>query len=103
MPGNRLKLRSVPANRLKPGVLGRQFTGPLTGAQIDERSLGQVPSAVHADAADSAQTAIDAQTALNAVNAVDAPDRQRPRRRLPARHPAPSPAPAGRPRRAKRR
>src|SRR6185312_3818143 len=39
---------------------------------INELTLGQVPSAAHADSADTAQSAIDAQTALNAVNAVDA-------------------------------
>jgi hypothetical protein len=72
IPGNRLRLRSVPANRLRPGVLGRQITGPLTGADIDEGSLGTVPSAVHAQSADTARSAIDAETALNAVNAVNA-------------------------------
>ena len=72
IPGNRLRLRSVPANRLRPGVLGRQITGPLTGADIDENSLGTVPSAIHAQSADTARSAIDAETALNAVNAVDA-------------------------------
>jgi hypothetical protein len=83
IPGNRLKLRSVPANRLKPrsitanllkpGLLPRlATTGPLTGADINELTLGQVPSAAHADTADSAQSAVDAQTALDAVNAVDA-------------------------------
>lgn len=72
IPGNRLRMRSVPANRLRPGVLGRQITGPLTGADIDEGSLGTVPSAVHAQSADTARSAIDAETALNAVNAVDA-------------------------------
>ncbi len=72
LPGNRLKPRSVAANRLKPGVLGKQINGPLTGADIDEQSLGTVPSAAHAQTADRAQSAIDADTALNAVNAVDA-------------------------------
>lgn len=73
LPGNRLKPRSVPANRLKPGVLkGTRVSGPLTGAEINELTLGQVPSAAHADSADSAQSAVDAQTALNAVNAVNA-------------------------------
>jgi hypothetical protein len=72
IPGNRLKPHSVGANRLKPGVLGKQFTGPLTGADIDESSLGTVPSAVHAQSADTAASAIDADTALNAVNAIDA-------------------------------
>jgi hypothetical protein len=74
IPGNRLKPRSIAANRLKPGVLRGTAvsSGPLTGADINELTLGQVPSATHADSADSAQSAVDAQTALNAVNAVDA-------------------------------
>lgn len=73
IPGNRLKPRSIAANRLKPGVLrGAVAAGPLTGADINELTLGQVPSAAHADTAGSAQSAVDAQTALNAVNAVDA-------------------------------
>src|SRR5512146_1068897 len=73
IPGNRLKPRSIAANRLMPGVLGgAAANGPLTGADIDELTLGQVPNATHADFADAAQSAVDAQTALNAVNAVDA-------------------------------
>lgn len=73
IPGNRLQPRSIAANRLKPGVLQSMVsTAPLTGAEINELTLGQVPSAAHADTADTAQSAIDAQTALNAVNAVDA-------------------------------
>jgi hypothetical protein len=72
LPGNRLKLGSVPANRLRPGVLGERIAGQITGSQIDERSLGQVPSAAYADVAGTAQSAVDAQTAENAVNAVDA-------------------------------
>jgi hypothetical protein len=73
LPGNRLKLRSVPANRLKPGVLQpAQISGPLTGYDIDEWTLGLVPNAAHAEQADSALSATDAQTALNAVNAVNA-------------------------------
>ncbi|HSR94666.1 MAG TPA: hypothetical protein VLK56_07345 [Solirubrobacterales bacterium] len=73
IPGNRLKPHSIAANRLKPGVLrGTALATPLTGADINELTLGQVPSAAHADFADSAQSAVDAQTALNAVNAVDA-------------------------------
>jgi hypothetical protein len=71
IPGNRLKPRSIAANRLKPGVLGTSLA-PLTGADINELTLGQVPSAAHAESADTAQSAVDAQTALNAVNAVDA-------------------------------
>lgn len=73
IPGNRVKPRSIAANRLKPGVLKSVIsTAPLTGADINELTLGQVPSAAHADSADTAQSAVDAQTALNAVNAVDA-------------------------------
>jgi hypothetical protein len=73
IPANRLKPHSIGADRLKPGVLGTgALAAPLTGADINELTLGQVPSAAHADFADSAQSAVDAQTALNAVNAVDA-------------------------------
>lgn len=71
LPGNRLALGSLPGNRLKPGALTGSALAPgsITGIQIDASTLGQVPSAVHADSADSAR---DAQTALNAVNAIDA-------------------------------
>lgn len=74
LPGNRVKLRSIPANRLKPGVFTTLSTqaGPITGAEIDELTLGQVPEAAHAASADTAQSATDAQTAVNAVNAVNA-------------------------------
>ena len=72
LPGNRLKPGSVPANRLKPGVISGRAGGPLTGEEIDERSLGQVPSAAYAEAAGSAQSAVDSQSAVNAVNAIDA-------------------------------
>jgi hypothetical protein len=76
LPGNRLKLRSIPANRLKPGVLSTansdQKGAMITGAEIDELSLGQVPNAAHAETADFAKSATDAQTALNAVNAITA-------------------------------
>lgn len=73
IPGNRLQPRSIAANRLKPGVLpARSSSAPLTGAEINELTLGQVPSAAHADSADTAQSAVDAQTALNAVNAIHA-------------------------------
>jgi hypothetical protein len=75
LPGNRLKLRSIPANRLKSsvlkGVLATQ-SGPITGVEIDELTLGQVPEAAHAINADTAQSAVDAQTAVNAVNAINA-------------------------------
>ncbi|MGC1166930.1 MAG: hypothetical protein WA862_12570 [Solirubrobacterales bacterium] len=71
LPGNRLAPGSLPGNRLKPGALTGNALAPgtITGIQIDASTLGQVPSAVHADNADSAR---DAQTALNAVNAIDA-------------------------------
>jgi hypothetical protein len=75
LPGNRLKVRSIPANRLRPGVLkgvGGAQSGPVTGAEIDELTLGQVPEAAHAISADTAQSAVDAQTAVNAVNAINA-------------------------------
>jgi hypothetical protein len=73
IPGNRLKPHSIAADRLKRGVLrSTMASGPLTGADINELTLGQVPSAAHADSADTAQSAVDAQTALNAVNAIDA-------------------------------
>jgi hypothetical protein len=75
LPGNRLRVGSVPANRLKPGTLRdaiAQQSDPITGAEIDELTLGQVPNAAHAETADRAQSAIDAQTALNAVNAITA-------------------------------
>jgi hypothetical protein len=75
LPGNRLKPRSIAANRLKPGVLTGVLagqSGPVTGAEIDELTLGQVPEAAHALSADTAQSAVDAQTAVNAVNAINA-------------------------------
>lgn len=74
LPGNRLKPGSLPANRLKPGSLPALLAqaGPVTGAEIDELSLGQVPSAAHAETAATAQNAVDAQTAVDAVNAVNA-------------------------------
>jgi len=81
LPGNRLVPESVPGNRLKPGSISSAQLAPgavsasqlapgsVTGVQIDVATLGQVPTAVHADTATSAR---DAQTALNAVNALDA-------------------------------
>jgi hypothetical protein len=81
LPGNRLALESLPGNRLKPGSVSSAQLAPgaisasqlapgtVTGVQIDVATLGQVPTAVHADNADAAR---DAQTALNAVNALDA-------------------------------
>jgi len=71
LPGNRLAPASVPGNRLKPGALkGSQLApGSITGIQIDASTLGQVPTAIHADTAESAR---DAETALNAANAENA-------------------------------
>lgn len=71
LPGNRLAVGSVPGNRLKPGAIkGSQLApGSITGIQIDASTLGQVPTAVHAETADSAH---DAETALNAANAGNA-------------------------------
>ncbi|MEX2106662.1 MAG: hypothetical protein WD810_07160 [Solirubrobacterales bacterium] len=71
LPGNRLAMGSIPGNRLKPGAIpgSRLEPGSITGTQIDAATLGQVPSAVHADSADSAH---DAETALHAVSAEDA-------------------------------
>src|SRR3954453_15409287 len=81
LPGNRLALHSVPANRLKRGVVpgaqlapgsiqGDRLTpGSVTGLQVDVSTLGQVPSAVHADTAESAK---DSETALNGANATNA-------------------------------
>jgi hypothetical protein len=71
LPGNRLVPASLSGDRLKAGTIQGSRVAPssITGAQIDAATLGQVPSAVHADNADSAH---DAETALNAVNAVTA-------------------------------
>ncbi|HVD40584.1 MAG TPA: hypothetical protein VNC16_06220 [Solirubrobacterales bacterium] len=71
LPGNRLAIGSVPGNRLKPGAIKGSALAPgsITGIQIDASTLGQVPSAIHADVAESAR---DAETALNAVNAENA-------------------------------
>jgi hypothetical protein len=58
LPGNRLIVGSLPGNRLRPGAIG--------GNRIDSATLGRVPSAAHAEAADSARsadTAIHAQAA----------------------------------------
>jgi hypothetical protein len=71
LPGNRLAVGSVPGNRLKSGAIKGSALAPgsITGIQIDASTLGQVPSAVHADTAESAR---DAETALNAANAGNA-------------------------------
>lgn len=81
LPGNRLAPKSVPANRLKPGAFSgaqlapgsvqgdRLAPGSVTGLQVDVSTLGQVPSAFHAEKAEAAK---DAETALNAANAENA-------------------------------
>lgn len=74
IPGNRVKPRSIAANRLKPGVLPSittttPFSTPLTGAEINELTLGKVPTAAHADEAAEAEHAVVADSAINAVNA----------------------------------
>jgi len=74
LPGNRIKVGSVAANRLKPGTIATALaqSGPITGTEVDELTLGQVPEAAHAETADTAQSATQAQTAVNAVNAINA-------------------------------
>lgn len=71
LPGNRLVPGSVAANRLQPGSIPGSRLAPesVTGTQVDAKTLGQVPSAVHADRADSAR---DAGSALYAYSAGDA-------------------------------
>lgn len=74
IPGNRVKPRSLPANRLRPNLLRRLRAAgrPVTGADINELTLAQVPAAAHAETAERAASAEDAETALNAINAIDA-------------------------------
>jgi hypothetical protein len=75
LPGNRLRPGTVAVDRLSPAAISSlraQGSGPITGAEIDELSLGQVPDAAHAETATTAQSAVEAETALNAVNAVNA-------------------------------
>ena len=61
LPGNRLEVGSVPGNRIA--------TNSVRGSQIQLGTLGQVPSAAHADSADTARRA---QTAIAADHAADA-------------------------------
>lgn len=74
IPGNRVKPRTLAANRLRPKLLRRLRAAgrPVTGTDINELTLSQVPTASHAETAERAASADDAQTALNAVNAIDA-------------------------------
>ena len=70
LPGNRLEVGSVPGNRLKGTISGNRIApGSIRGDRIDTGTLGQVPSAAHADSAD---TARHAQTATAADHAADA-------------------------------
>src|SRR6201996_4071926 len=61
LPGNRLEVGSLPGNRVAPGS--------LRGEQINSSTLGQVPDAAHAAAADEAR---HAKTAIAADHATDA-------------------------------
>jgi hypothetical protein len=84
LPGNRLKVRSLPGNRLRPRSIGADRltlgalaaagrpAAPLTGADIAEWTLGQVPRATHAETADTARSAAEAETALSAGSAINA-------------------------------
>lgn len=69
--GRRIKVRSLPGNRIEVGSVpgNRLEAGSLKGSQIQVGTLGQVPSAAHADTAD---TAHRAQTATVADHAGDA-------------------------------
>jgi hypothetical protein len=68
LPGNRLTVGSLPGNRLQAGTIpgSRLAKGSVKGDQIDVATLGQVPSAAHADSADTARRA---QTAVAADHA----------------------------------
>jgi hypothetical protein len=69
--GKTIKVRSLPGNRLEVGsVPGNRIAAhSLKGAQIQVDTLGEVPSAAHAGAADTARRA---QTATAADHAADA-------------------------------
>lgn len=74
LPGNRLKPHSVPVNRLKADALDAlsSSTAQITGTEVNELTLGQVPEAAHAETAGKAKSAIEAETAQNAIHAVNA-------------------------------
>ena len=61
LPGNRVAVGSLPGNRLVPGS--------IRGDQVRAGSLGRVPNAAHAEAADTAKSA---GTAIHADAATDA-------------------------------
>ncbi|HEX3239923.1 MAG TPA: hypothetical protein VHR18_07295 [Solirubrobacterales bacterium] len=71
LPGNRLVPGSLPGNRLRPGTVAadRLAAGSITGAQVDAATLGQVPSATHAESADSARQAATARHATSSAEA----------------------------------
>jgi hypothetical protein len=60
LPGNRVIVGSLPGNRLRPGA--------ISGNRVDSATLGRVPSAAHAEAAETARTA---ETAIHAQGAAD--------------------------------
>src|SRR5574337_1043056 len=55
LPGNRLKPGSVPGNRLKASVLKGYVRAPITGKEIDEKTIGTVANADYAETAGKAQ------------------------------------------------
>jgi len=71
MPGNRIVPGSLPGNRLRAGTIpaSRLAPGSVTGAQVNAATLGQVPSAVHAESAETARTATRATVAESAADA----------------------------------
>lgn len=71
LPGNRVVVGSLPPNRLPEGSIpgNRLLPGSVTGTQVDSSTLGTVPSAAHAQAADTAQNAANALRAESAANA----------------------------------
>lgn len=73
LPGNRLRPRSIGPGRLHPALLERMSLPlPLTGADINELTLGRVPAAARATRAGSAESAKEAETARTALQALDA-------------------------------
>ncbi len=71
LPGDRVKPGTLPGDRLTPGSVpgDRLEPGSVKGEQVDVGTLGKVPDAAHADAAD---TARHAETATAADHAADA-------------------------------
>ncbi len=71
LPGDRVRPGTLPGDRLMPGSVpgDRLAPGSVKGEQVDVGTLGKVPDAAHADAADAAR---HAQTATAAGHAADA-------------------------------